>query len=173
MAHGDLSAGFRTVVQALHIQQQIDDHLGAGASHGYLARIAAQAGDLPRMIGLAARAIGILAAIGERFGQFLVLTDLGQALLSASPEDALACLLRAEALARAIGDPTAEPIASFVSGLRPDGVAVDAFAVAVAELAAKAEAVVAALLAQAEAAVAAGDLDLYAPPPAEGAHDAG
>jgi len=128
---------------------------------------------LPQAIGLAARAIRIFAAMGDRFGQSVVLTDLGQALLPGSPEAAVACLLRAEALARAIGDPTAEAITSVVSGLRPDGVAVDEFAAAVTELAANAEAVVATFLAQAEAAVAAGELDLYAPPPAQEAHDAG
>ncbi|MER2624290.1 MAG: hypothetical protein ABTS22_10180, partial [Accumulibacter sp.] len=130
-------------------------------------------GDLPQMIGLAARAIRIFAAIGDCFGQSLALNDLGRALLPGNTQVAVACLLHAEALARAIGHPMSEEIASFVSKLRPDDVAVGEFAAVVAELAAHAEAIVAVLFAQSEAAVAAGELDLYAPPPAQGAYDAG
>ena len=103
----------------------------------------------------------------------LALNDLGRALLPGNMQVAVACLLHAEALARAIGHPMSEEIASFVSKLRPDDVAVDEFAAVVAELAAHAEAIVAVLFAQSAAAMAAGELDLYAPPPAQGAHDAG
>jgi tetratricopeptide (TPR) repeat protein len=170
-ARGELAAGFRIVAQALHIQQQIDDHPGCGASHAYLARIAGEAGELLQVIGLSARAIQIFEGIDDRVSQCEALTYLGQAL----PDwpQALGCLLRAEALARAIGHPMAEEIASFVSGFRRDGVAVEEFAALVSKLGAHAEVVVAALFAQAEEAVAAGELDLYAPPPAQGAHDAG
>ena len=152
VAHGNLAAGFRTVAHALLIRQQINDQAGIGESLYYLARIAAQAGDLPQMIGLAARAIRIFAAIGDCFGQSLALNDLGRALLPGNMQVAVACLLHAEALARAIGHPMSEEIASFVSKLRPDDVAVDEFAAAVAELAAYAEAIVAVLFAQSEAA---------------------
>lgn len=170
-ARGELAAGFRIVAQALHIQQQIDDHPGCGASHAYLARIAGEAGELLQVIGLSARAIQIFEGIDDRVSQCEALTYLGQAL----PDwpQALGCLLRAEALARAIGHPMAEEIASFVSGFRRDGVAVEEFAALVSKLGAHAEVVVAALFAQAEEAVAAGELDLYAPPPAQGAHDVG
>ena len=164
---------FARVLESLEIQHAIGGRLGVGAAHGYLSRIAITMGAMPTAIGLAARAVAIFVDIDEKFGQHIVLLDLGRALLRVEPERGLACLLEAESLARAIDDPRAEQIADFVHALRSEDVSEIDFEAELNSLRETAPEIVREMFAQAEADVAAGKLDLYTLPPSpNGAADA-
>ena len=152
---------------ALLAQQSIADASGAAGSHGYLARIAAQAGQPLQAAGLAAAALATFEAIDNRFGQWIAYFDLGQALLGSHPAEGLACLLRAEDLARQMNDPVADKIRDFVLGNRADHQSAEDFARMLAATRDGAQALIEGLFSQVRAAVEAGELDLYAAPGAD------
>ena len=127
LASGNLQSAFVALHAALQAQQAIADALGAAGSQVYLARFAAQAGQPLQAAGLAAAALATLEAIDDRFGQRIAYLDLGQALLGSHPAKGLACLLRAEDLARQIKDPMADRIRRFIDGLRADHLSADDF----------------------------------------------
>ena len=157
-------AAFAQTLQALRLQQSLDNQGGVGAAHGHLARVAASVGALPQMVGLSGRAVRIFTDIQDRFGQMLTLDTLGRALLPQATAQGLACLLWAQAIAGEIGHPNAEAIGQLLASLRAEGVDDAALAEAIAELRTQAQAMVEAMFAEAEAAVERGELDLYALP---------
>ena len=133
-----------------------------------MARIAAAAGQPLQAAGLAAAALATLVAIDDRFGQRIAYLDLGQALLGSHPAEGLACLLRAEDLARQIKDPAADTIRDFIDGLRADHLSADDFERELAAIRDRTQALLDGLFSQVRAAVEAGELDLYAAPQAAG-----
>ena len=164
LAQGAPAAAFAQTLQALKLQQTLDNQSGVGSAHAYLARVAASVGALPQMVGLSERAMRIFIDIHDRFGQMLTLDTLGRALLPQAPAQGLACLLLAQAIAGEIGHPNAEAIGQLLASLRAEGVDDAALAEAIAELRTQAQAMVEAMFAEAEAAVERGELDLYALP---------
>lgn len=170
---GAARSGFMTIMQALQIHTQMNSRLGIGACHGYLARISGRTEAIVQATGLAGRAVQLFTSIQDRYGQMLILTDLGKALLRHNRTAATACLLLALDFAIEIGDPRADTIAQLIASLRRDEVDAATFASAIAKLRENAESLVSSLFDATEAAVASGKLDLYAPPPATEADNAG
>ena len=111
---------------------------------------------------------GDKATFSDRFGQRIAYFDLGQALLGSHPAEGLACLLRAEDLARQIKDPMADRIRDFIDGLRADHLSADDFERELAAIRDRTQALMDGLFSQLQAAVEAGELDLYAAPQAAG-----
>ncbi|MBX3604061.1 MAG: hypothetical protein KF788_02250 [Piscinibacter sp.] len=173
LADGDAPTAFSWMVQALGLQRQTDDRLGMAGTHGYLARIAAQAGAVDLAIVHGTRAWRTLVEVGDRFGQMLALTDLGQVVLQRDVQQGLALLLLARAAALAIDDPRAEWLAGLVAQFRADGASEEGFAAALAALQAQAVQIAQDLCTAADAAVERGELDPWTlPVPRAGGDDA-
>jgi hypothetical protein len=141
--------------------------LGQGASHGYLARIAAQIEALDHAIALTARAHAIFVRIQDRFGQMLCLRDLGSALLPTMPVPGLVCLLQAQALAEEIGDSTAAWVDQLLAAMAEDSEDVAGFTAAIDNLRVRGPQILDEVFAAAEAQVAEGGLDPYTLPSAK------
>ena len=88
-------------------------------------------------------------------------------MLGSHRAEGLACLLRAEDLARQINDPVADEIRDFVLGMRADHQSAEDFARELAATRDGAQALIEGLFSQVRAAVEAGELDLYAAPGAD------
>ncbi|WP_338848747.1 tetratricopeptide repeat protein [Massilia sp. W12] len=160
-----LATAFRHLIQAWQMHESIQNQLGMAACFGYLARIAAQAGRLMQACALNGQALHILTAIDDRYGQKIALSDLGQSLLSQDQQLGLAALYRAWQVAQAIQDPGAENLGRKFTVQLKQALPADEYATQMTALATDLQTALDDFLADLAAKVAAGEIDLFAPPP--------
>ena len=118
LARKNLGAGFDRFLGSLAIHRVINDRLGQGADHGYLARAALEAGQIQRALVLSGAAIQIFSEIDDRQGRLIALLDARSAFLHAGEVvAAYSCLLLAWTLACSIQDPSTDELAEALGQL--------------------------------------------------------
>jgi tetratricopeptide (TPR) repeat protein len=159
LSQGHIEDAFERTLSALELHTIADNALGVGACHGYLMRIALDAGALAEAIVLGARAYQGFLEISYAHGAAVTLQELGLSLAQSDPTAAAACLLHSEGLLRELYDPMADDIANHIEAIEFEPESLASIRPHAAEI-------TNALFKRAEAGVASGECDPYRLPSA-------